>query len=216
MSAQKDLEKYILDHIGPEDELLQELDRETNLNVVNARMLSGHLQGKLLTMISGMVRPKNILEIGTFTGYSAICLSKGLQERGRLITIEIDDELEPIASRYFKKAGIQHLIHPRIGSAIEIIPELDEQFDLVFIDADKREYSMYYKLVFDKVKPGGYIIADNTLWSGKVLKQPASDDHYTKGIIEFNTLIKNDSRVEKVILPLRDGMTLIRKKDTNN
>ena len=212
MSMQKELDKYILDHIGPEDEELQELDRETNLNVVNARMLSGHLQGKLLTMISKMIQPKTILEIGTFTGYSAICLSKGLQEGGKLITIEIDDELEHMASGYFKKAGIEHLIHQRIGSALEIIPELNDQFDLVFIDADKREYSAYYHLVFEKVNPGGYIIADNTLWSGKVLTNPAPDDYYTKGIIEFNTLIKNDNRVEKVILPLRDGMTIIRKK----
>ena len=215
MSVHSELEKYILKHIGPEDELLLELDRETNLNVVGARMLSGHLQGKLLTMISGMVQPKTILEIGTFTGYSAICLSKGLQEGGKLITIEIDDELEHFASRYFKKAGIEHLVHQRIGSAIEIIPELDEQFDLVFIDADKREYSMYYNLVFEKVKPGGYIVADNTLWSGKVLTNPAPDDYQTRGIIEFNTLIKNDDRVEKVILPLRDGMTLIQKKFEN-
>ena len=163
MSMQKELDKYILDHIGPEDEVLQELDRETNLNVVNARMLSGHLQGKLLTMISKMIQPKTILEIGTFTGYSAICLSKGLQEGGKLITIEIDDELEHMASGYFKKAGIEHLIHQQIGSAIEIIPELNDHFDLVFIDADKREYSAYYHLVFEKVNPGGYIIADNTL-----------------------------------------------------
>lgn len=210
--SNKKLDKYILDHINPEDEVLLELDRETHLNILGARMLSGHLQGQLLTILSKMIRPETILEIGTFTGYSAICLSKGLQTHGRLITIEINDELEQIASRYFKKAGIDHLVNQKIGSALDIIPELDEQFDLVFIDADKREYTTYYNMVFEKVKPGGYIIADNTLWSGKVLSSPAVDDYQTKGIIEFNTLIKNDNRVEKVILPLRDGMTIIRKK----
>lgn len=211
MNRQK-LEKYILGHIDPEDEVLRELDRETNLNVTGARMLSGHLQGLVLTQLSKMIQPENILEIGTFTGYSAICLAKGLRKGGRLITLEINDELESLAKKYFKKAGLEERIEMRIGSAIEIIPELDMQFDLVFIDADKREYSKYYHLVFDKVKNGGYIFADNTLWNGKVLEKPASDDLQTKGIIEFNNLIRNDSRVEKVILPLRDGMTLIRKK----
>ncbi len=212
MNKQKELDKYILDHIEPEDEVLRELDRETHLNVLGARMISGHLQGQVLTAISKMIQPKTILEIGTFTGYSAICLAKGLQKNGKLITIEIDDELENMASRYFEKAGLQNKISQRIGSAIEIIPQLIEQFDLVFIDADKREYSTYYHLVFDKIKSGGYIIADNTLWSGKVLDKPAPDDFQTKGVIEFNTLVKNDKRVEKVILPLRDGMTIIRKK----
>lgn len=212
MTQQNKLDKYILDHIEPEDEVLRELDRETHLNVLRARMISGHLQGQILSMISKMIQPKTILEIGTFTGYSAICLAKGLKQNGKLITIEIDDELEKMASKYFEKAGIRNLISQQIGSAIEIIPQLNEQFDLVFIDADKKEYSNYYHLVFDKIKSGGYIIADNTLWSGKVLDEPATDDFQTKGIIEFNTLIKNDKRVEKVILPIRDGMTIIRKK----
>ena len=212
MTQQNKLDKYILDHIEPEDEVLRELDRETHLNVLRARMISGHLQGQILSMISKMIQPKTILEIGTFTGCSAICLAKGLKQNGKLITIEIDDELEKMASKYFEKAGIRNLISQQIGSAIEIIPQLNEQFDLVFIDADKKEYSNYYHLVFDKIKSGGYIIADNTLWSGKVLDEPATDDFQTKGIIEFNTLIKNDKRVEKVILPIRDGMTIIRKK----
>ncbi len=212
MNLQKELEKYILDHIDQEDEVLIELNRETHLNLVGARMISGHLQGLVLTMISKMIQPKTILEIGTFTGYSAICLSKGLQKNGKLITIEIKDELESIASKYFKKAGIQHLINQLIGSATEIIPSLNEQFDLVFIDADKREYTMYYNLIFSKVKRGGFILADNTLWSGKVLKEPAIDDEQTRGIIAFNEMIADDNRVEKVILPLRDGITLIRKK----
>ncbi len=212
MSVQRELDKYILNHIDKEDEVLYELDRETNLKVLGGRMISGHLQGQVLTMLSKMIQPKTILELGTFTGYSAICLAKGLRENGKLITIEIDDELETFAAKYFKKAGIQDKIDQRIGSALEIIPHLKETFDLVFIDADKREYTKYFEMVLDKVQSGGYIIADNTLWSGKVLNSPAPDDNYTKGIIEFNAAIKNDNRIEKVILPLRDGMTLIRKK----
>lgn len=209
---QKEIDKYILNHIEPEDEILRELDRETNLNVIGARMISGHLQGQVLTMLSKMIRPKTILEVGTFTGYSAICLAKGLQEGGKLITIELDDELENIAKKYFIKAGIQHLIDQRIGAALDIIPTLSEMFDLVFIDAHKPEYPAYYEAVFDKVNSGGIIIADNTLWSGKVLETLADDDFHTLGIIQFNEMVKNDNRVEKVILPLRDGMTIIRKK----
>ena len=212
MNKQKEIDKYILNHIDPEDEILKELDRETNLNVLGARMISGHLQGQVLSLLSKLIRPKSILEIGTFTGYSAICLAKGLEVGGKLITIEIDDELENIAKRYFEKAGIQNLIVQKIGPALEIIPTLKETFDLVFIDAHKPEYPAYYEAVFDKVNKGGIIIADNTLWSGKVLELPADDDIATHGIIQFNEMIKNDNRVEKVILPLRDGMTIIRKK----
>ncbi len=212
MSKQREIEKYILNHIDSEDEILRELDRETHLNVLGARMISGHLQGQVLTLLSKMIQPETILEIGTFTGYSAICLAKGLQENGKLITIEIDDELENMAGKYFEKAGIQHKTEQRIGPALEIIPTLNLTFDLVFIDAHKPEYPAYYKAIFDKVKHGGYIIADNTLWSGKVLEVPAEDDYQTRGILEFNAMIKNDDRVEKVILPLRDGMTVIRKK----
>jgi len=212
MNRLKEIDKYILNHIEPEDEILKELDRDTNLNVIGARMISGHLQGQVLTMLSKMIRPKYILELGTFTGYSAICLAKGLQEGGKLITIEIDDELENMAKKYFEKAGIQQKVEQRIGSALEIIPTLKETFDLVFIDAHKPEYPAYCEAVFDKVNSGGIIIADNTLWSGKVLGNPADDDIATRGIIQFNEMIKNDNRVEKVILPLRDGMTVIRKK----
>ena len=212
MNKQKEIDKYILNHIDPEDEILKELDRETNLNVLGARMISGHLQGQVLSLLSKLIRPKSILEIGTFTGYSAICLAKGMEEGGKLITIEIDDELENIAKKYFEKAGIQNLIVQKIGPALEIIPTLKETFDLVFIDAHKPEYPAYYEAIFDKVNKGGIIIADNTLWSGKVLELPADDDIATHGIIQFNEMIKNDNRVEKVILPLRDGMTIIRKK----
>lgn len=211
MNQFKEIDNYILNHIDAEDEILTELDRETNLKVLGARMISGHLQGQVLSMLSQMINPKYILEVGTFTGYSAICLAKGLRKNGKLITIEIDDELETLASKYFQKAGIQDKIEQCIGSAIDIIPTLNQSFDLVFLDADKREYVKYYQLLIDKMQSGSYIIADNTLWSGKVLETPKADDHQTKGIIEFNTLIKNDPRVEKVILPLRDGMTVIRK-----
>lgn len=208
----RNTEQYILNHIEPECPVLKELDRETHLKVPGARMLSGHLQGQVLAMVSKMIRPRRILELGTFTGYSAICLARGLDETGRLITIELDDELEGMAHKFFFKAGFQQQIFQIIGPALEIVPELNEIFDLVFLDADKREYVAYYNLVFDKVRRGGYIIADNTLWSGKVLEAPAPDDEQTRGVIAFNELIKNDLRVEKVILPLRDGMTIIRKK----
>lgn len=212
MDRQKALHQYILNHIDEEDPVLTELDRETNLKVLGARMISGHLQGQVLIMLAKMIRPKTILELGTFTGYSAICLAKGLQKGGKLVTIEIDDELESLATKYFEKAGVAHLVEQKIGAATEIIPVLEESFDLVFIDADKREYVEYYKLLIDRLKSGAYLIADNTLWNGKVLDKPRHDDAQTIGILEFNKLVKNDDRVEKVILPLRDGMTVIRKK----
>ncbi|QIA09634.1 O-methyltransferase [Draconibacterium halophilum] len=212
MDRQKALHQYILDHIDEEDPVLTELDRETNLKVLGARMISGHLQGQVLTMLAKMIRPKTVLELGTFTGYSAICLAKGLPDDGKLITIEMDDELETLARKYFGKAGVSHLIEQKIGAATDLIPSLDQSFDLVFIDADKREYVDYYQLLIDKMQSGAYLIADNTLWSGKVLGKPRHDDRQTIGIQEFNKLVKNDDRVEKVILPLRDGMTVIRKK----
>lgn len=212
MDRQKALHQYILDHIDEEDPVLTELDRETNLKVLGARMISGHLQGQVLTMLAKMIRPKFILELGTFTGYSGICLAKGLQGGGKLVTVEIDDELETLARKYFEKAGVSDQIEQKIGSATEIIPALKEDFDLVFIDADKREYVQYYELLIDRLKSGAYLIADNTLWNGKVLDSPKKDDLQTIGILEFNKLLRNDVRVEKVILPLRDGMTVIRKK----
>jgi len=212
MDRQKILENYILLHIDSEDDVLHELDRETHLKMRGSRMLSGHLQGKLLTMFSQMIRPDRILEIGTFTGYSAICLAKGLSEQGKLITIEKDDELQYIANKYFNKAGFGHQIEQRTGRAKDLIPAINEQFDLVFIDADKREYSEYYRLVFDKVKNGGFIIADNTLWNGKVLEDIANEDIQTKGIEDFNRMVKHDQRIEKIILPFRDGISVIRKK----
>lgn len=206
------IEEYILNHSDQEDPILVELNRETNLKILRPRMLSGHLQGKILEMLSKMIQPKKILELGTYTGYSAICLAKGLKENGTLHTIEINDELEDFISKYISKAGLENQIKLHFGDAREIIPEISDMFDLVFIDADKREYLEYYNIVFDYVKPGGYIFADNVLWSGKVIELESPDDEYTKGIFEFNEFIKKDNRVEKVILPLRDGLTLIRKK----
>lgn len=206
------IEEYILNHSDDEDPLLAELNRETNLKILRPRMLSGHLQGKILEMISKMIRPKRILEIGTYTGYSAICLAKGLMEDGILHTLEINDELEEIITKYIQKSGFQNQINVHFGNALEIIPILNEKFDLVFIDGDKREYLAYYELVLNYLKPGGFILADNVLWSGKVIELETPDDEYTKGIFDFNDFLKTDNRVEKVILPLRDGLTLIRKK----
>ncbi|MFO7827784.1 MAG: O-methyltransferase [Bacteroidales bacterium] len=207
------IEDYILNHSDSEDPVLAELNRETNLKILRPRMLSGHLQGKILEMISKMIQPQKILEIGTYTGYSAICLAKGLKNNGTLHTIELNDELEQFIRKYFNKAGLENQIKLHIGNALEIIPKIDEPFDLVFIDGDKREYLQYYHSVLEYVKPGGFILADNVLWSGKVIEQELPDDEYTKGIIEFNEWVKNDHRIEKVILPLRDGLTLIRKKN---
>lgn len=206
------IEQYILDHSDAEDPVLSELNRETNLKILRPRMLSGHLQGKILEMISKMIQPERILELGTYTGYSAICLAKGLKPDGFLYTIEINDELEDFISKYLIKAGLEKKVKLYFGDARKLIPEINQQFDLVFIDADKREYLEYYHIVFDFVKPGGFILVDNVLWSGKVVELDQPDDEYTKGIFDFNRYIKNDERVEKVILPLRDGLTLIRKK----
>jgi predicted O-methyltransferase YrrM len=176
------------------------------------RMVTGHWQGQILQMISTMISPKCILEIGTFTGYSAICLARGLAEGGMLHTIEINDEIVDIPVRYFERAGLKDQIRLYVGNALQIIPELDLRFDLVFIDGEKSEYLNYYKAVFDKVQPGGYILADNILWSGKVLHEIEKGDYFTRGIVEFNNYMKNDRRVEKTVLPLRDGTMLIRKK----
>ena len=208
----RELEQYILNHIDQEDELLTELNRLTHLKMVHPRMISGHLQGKILRMLSLMVRPKRILEIGTFTGYSAICLAQGMTEEGHLHTIELNDEIVDIPLKYFEKFNLTNKITLHVGDAKKIIPNLAEFFDLVFLDGEKSEYAEYYNLVFDKVVPGGFIIADNILWSGKILEEEASNDHFTKGIKIFNELIRNDLRVEKVILPIRDGLMILRKK----
>lgn len=211
MADQTLLDQYILNHISPEEDYLNELDRETHLKVLRSRMLSGHLQGQILRMISCMIRPKSILEIGTFTGYSAICLAQGLSDGGYLHTIEIDDELETIAQKYFLKSGMGDRIFQHIGDARKIIPTLGKQFDLVFIDADKREYPDYYRLVFDFIPVGGFLLADNILWNGKVVEPESAQEEQTQGILEFNNLIQNDIRVRNVILPVRDGIMLVQK-----
>ena len=206
----RELENYLLKHSSPEDPVLAELYRQTHLRYVNPNMLSGHLQGKFLEFISLMVNPMNILEIGTFTGYSAICLSKGLKDGGKLITIEKNDELASFTKSYFIKAGVADKIELINGNALEIIPALTTNFDLVFIDADKREYINYFKVVIDKVSPGGFIIADNVLWGGQVLEEDTSDQQ-SRGIIEFNEMIKNEKGIEKILLPVRDGLMIVRK-----
>lgn len=206
----KDLDSYIINHTKQEDPILVELDRVTNLRTVQPRMLSGHLQGVILEMISKMIRPLRILEIGTFTGYSAICMAKGLQPGGLLHTIEIDDELVPIAQEFFRKSEFCESIRQHEGSALDIVPKLGEQFDLVFIDGDKREYIDYYKLVLPFVNVGGFILADNVLWDRKVLEENAKDAQ-TRGIIDFNLYVHNDPAVENVLLPIRDGIMLLRK-----
>jgi caffeoyl-CoA O-methyltransferase len=205
------LEKYILEHSDPEDSLLYELNRLTHLKVMHPRMLSGHLQGRILRMISKMLKPRRILEIGTYTGYSAICLAQGMTQDGCLHTIEIDDELIEIPLQYFQKAGLSDKIILHTGDARKIIPSIPEVFDLVFLDGEKSEYLDYYHLVFDKIRPGGFLLADNVLWSGKVLDKEGSNDYFTKGIKDFNNFVANDRRVEKVILPIRDGLMAICK-----
>jgi predicted O-methyltransferase YrrM len=203
--------EYALQHTTTEDEILKRLYRETNLKTVYPRMLSGHMQGKFLELISYMIRPSRILEIGTFTGYSAICMAKGLAEGGLLYTIDINDELAEMALKYFKMAGFIEKIILHTGDARKIIPALDEQFDLVFIDGDKEQYLQYYDQVMKVLKTGGFIIADNVLWNGKVLPGNTGYDKETKGIRDFNSFVSGDSRVEKLMLPFRDGLFILRK-----
>ncbi|MFC5271520.1 O-methyltransferase [Adhaeribacter terreus] len=209
----EDLNQYCEDHTTPETEVLKKLNRETHANVMMPRMLSGHIQGRTLAMFSQMIRPENILEIGTYTGYSGISLAEGLTENGTLHTIDINDELEDMVRRYFAEAGIKNKVKYHLGNALEIIPTLDVTFDLVFIDADKINYSNYFDLVIDKVRPGGFIIADNVLWSGKVLEKFRKKlDKDTEALLDFNQKIQTDDRVENVLLPIRDGLLVIRKK----
>jgi predicted O-methyltransferase YrrM len=207
----RDLERYIIEHSTPENPALEELYRQTHIKFINPQKSSSFIQGRFLEMISKMIKPDRILEIGTFTGYSAICLAQGLMPQGKLITIEIDDELHDFANEFFVKAQVEGKIHQITGNALEIIPSLDVKFDLVFIDGDKREYCDYYRLSIDKVNNGGFIIADNTLWSGKIL-EPDTTDQQTKGIIEFNEMLMHEKNIEHIIIPLRDGLTIIRKK----
>ncbi|MCD4697990.1 MAG: O-methyltransferase [Bacteroidales bacterium] len=205
------IEDYILNYTSPVNKLMAELERETYLKTMFPRMLSGHLQGKFLEFISQMIKPEKILEIGTFTGYSAICLSKGLVEGGILHTIEINPELSIISSDFFKKASVDKKIKQHIGNALEIIPTINEKFDLVFLDADKENYLNYYHLFIENVKKGGFILTDNVLWSEKVLLPEERMDKETAGIVQFNKYIRDDKQVEQMIVPLRDGIMLTRK-----
>ena len=205
-----DIARYAAVHTSPESDLLKQISRDTHAQVMMPRMLSGHVQGRFLAMISQFIKPKYILEIGTYTGYSAICLAEGLAPDGKLITIDVNEELESRVRIYFQKADFESKVDYRIGDATKIIPTLDVMFDLVFIDADKENYSLYYDLVFDKVKIGGAILADNVLWSGKVTQTKMDKD--TQALIEFNKKVYNDTRVEALLLPLRDGIMMLRKK----
>lgn len=206
------IEQYSLQHSEPESELLQKINRETHAKILSPRMLSGPLQGAYLSMISRMIRPERILEIGTYTGYSAICLAQGLSKTGKLITIDVNEELEKMVRGFFRESDRNEQIDFRIGNALELIPGIEDTFDLVFIDADKRNYSAYFDLVIEKVRPGGFILADNVLWSGKVTDLEKNKDLDTKLIHEFNEKVNHDPRVTTMLLPLRDGIMMIQKK----
>jgi len=202
---------YITHHTTDEPDLLKELNHETWEKVLIPRMLSGHLQGRVLSMFCHMMKPTSILEIGTYTGYSALCLAEGLDENGKIHTIDINEELHSMIKRYIQKAGLEKTIIPHIGHALDIIPQLSETFDLVFIDADKTNYSNYFDAIIDSVRPGGFIIADNVLWSGKVVDDKSSMDEDTKALAEYSNKINKDARVENVLLPIRDGLMVARK-----
>lgn len=212
------LERYLHAHSSPEPELLAELDRETHRRTVQPRMLSGHLQGRLLELLVRMIRPRAVLEIGTFTGYSALAMAAGLDDDATLDTIETDDELQELAQSFFDRSEHGHKIRLHIGSALEIAPRLGRRFDLVFIDGDKREYPAYYRMLMGDgggkplVGSGAVLLADNILWSGKVVEPVAHNDRHTQALLEFNRTVANDPRVENVILPLRDGLSVIRVK----
>ena len=210
----ENLEQYILENSSPEEELMDRLERETYLRVINPRMISGHLQGKFLEMLVRMLRPRRVLEIGTFTGYSALSIARGLEEGALLDTIEVDDELEDIAAKYFEASEYGSRIRQHIGSALDIVPRLGECYDMVFIDGDKREYPAYYNMLMDGgyVKSGSFMLADNILWYGKVAQPIAHNDKHTEAIVEFNRMVVADSRVDSVIIPIRDGINLIRVK----
>ena len=205
------IEDYIRKNSSKEPEILKDLNKETHLKVLNPRMLSGHIQGRFLSIITKLIKPKKILEIGTYTGYSAICMAEGLIEKGIIHTIDINEELVSIQNKYFAKSKCNNSIIQHVGDARSIIKSINEKFDLVFLDADKENYIEYYELVIEKVKKGGLIIADNVLWTGKVVGPKKDDDELTQYLIDFNKMINEDDRVENIILPLRDGLNIILK-----
>ncbi|GAB5528137.1 MAG: O-methyltransferase [Roseivirga sp.] len=205
------IQQYVEQHTDAESPLLNELTRETHKKILMSRMISGHLQGRVLAMLSHMIKPERVLEIGTFTGYSALCLAEGLAPGGKVITIDKNEELESMARKFFGKSEYEQAIEYHVADAMELIPALDGPFDLVFIDADKINYHNYFKLVLEKVRPGGFIIADNVLWSGKVVETGKKTDKDTQALLDFNRLVHADDRVEKVLFPIRDGLMVIRK-----
>lgn len=206
------IDNYVVNHSQEEPKILQELSRETWQKVLNPRMLSGAFQGRVLSMITKLIQPKKILEIGTYTGYSALCLAEGMHKDGNIITIDKNEELETLQNKYFNKSGFRDQITQLVGNAIEIIPTLDEKFDLVFIDADKSNYINYFHLIIDKMNSGGIILSDNVLWSGKVVEALDAKDKDTKVLLEYNKLLNSDDRIETVLLPIRDGLTISRVK----
>ncbi|VAW27528.1 Uncharacterized SAM-dependent O-methyltransferase [hydrothermal vent metagenome] len=207
----EELAAYIERYSQAESALLSKINRETHLEVLRPRMLAGHLQGRVLSMLAKMISPMNILEIGTYTGYSALCLAEGLKKEGKVITIDKNEELKDRINSYFGESKFKEQIEFRLGSALDIIPDLTEEFDLIFIDADKTNYLNYYKLVIDKINSGAFIIADNVLWSGKVIETEDKHDEDTRALLEFNEIVQNDTRVENVLFPIRDGLMIIRK-----
>ena len=208
----QEIDDYIVKHSAKEPELLQQLNRETNQKVLQPRMLSGHYQGRILSMISKLVQPSSILEIGTYTGYSALCLAEGMKENGVLHTIDVNEELFDLQKKYFEASLYADQIVQHLGDATEIIPSLETEFDLVFIDADKPNYPKYFELIMERLKPGGIIVSDNVLWSGKVVQPFKEGDESTAALLEYNGLLAEDDRLETVMLPIRDGLTISRRK----
>ncbi|HSQ45761.1 MAG TPA: O-methyltransferase [Lutibacter sp.] len=206
------IDDYVVNHSQKEPLLLQQLNKETWQKVLNPRMLSGGYQGRILAMISKLIQPKNILEIGTYTGYSALCLAEGLQKNGMLFTIDKNEELEDFAKKYFDQSAYNAQIKQLVGNALEIIPTLNEKFDLVFIDADKSNYTTYFKMIIGKMNSGGVILSDNVLWSGKVVAEIEPNDKDTQALLEYNELLNNDDRIETILLPIRDGLSISRVK----
>lgn len=207
----KQLDDYVVAHSEEEPDLLKQLTRETYQKILQPIMLSGPYQGRVLSMISKLIRPKYVLELGTFTGYSTLCLAEGLQAKGEIHTIDVNEELVDFQRKYFKKSNYNKQIHQHLGKALDIIPTLDQSFDLVFIDADKPNYTHYFNAIIDLLNPGGIILSDNVLWHGKVIEPLDKKDYSTKAVLEFNTILKNDKRIETVLLPIRDGLTISRK-----